>query len=77
MFIFKKTPLKPFALNDFKLKKFSLLGEAEVPGDKSMSQRAVIIGLVSIGKTVINGILDSEDVNFIPMRDDENYDEIY
>ena len=64
MFIFKKTPLKPFALNDFKLKKFSLLGEAEVPGDKSMSQRAVIIGLASIGQTVIKGILDSEDVYY-------------
>ena len=64
MYIFKKTPLKPFALNDFKLKKFSLLGKAEVPGDKSMSQRAVIIGLASIGQTVIKGILDSEDVYY-------------
>ena len=62
MYIFKKIPLKSFALNDFKLKKFSLLGNAEVPGDKSMSQRAVIIGLASIGQTIIKGILDSEDV---------------
>ena len=64
MYIFKKTPLKPFALNDFKLKKFSLSGKAKVPGDKSMSQRAVIIGLASIGQTVIKGILDSEDVYY-------------
>ena len=64
MFIFKKNFIKPFALNDIKLKKFSLSGQAEVPGDKSMSQRAVIIGLASIGKTVIKGILDSEDVYY-------------
>ena len=64
MYIFKKISLEPFALNDFKLKKNSLLGEAKVPGDKSMSQRAVIIGLASIGQTVIKGILDSEDVYY-------------
>ena len=64
MYIFKKTPLKPFVFNDFKLKNFSLLGKAEVPGDKSISQRAVIIGLASIGQTVIKGILDSEDVYY-------------
>ena len=64
MYIFKKTPLKHLALNDFKLKNFSLLGKAEVPGDKSISQRAVIIGLASIGQTVIKGILDSEDVYY-------------
>ena len=64
MYIFKKIPLEPFALNDFKLKKYSLFGEAEVPGDKSISQRAVIIGLASIGQTVIKGILDSEDVYY-------------
>ena len=33
-----------------------------MPGDKSISQRALIIGLASIGETVIKGILDSEDV---------------
>ena len=64
MYIFKKTLLKPFVLNDFKIKKFSLYGTAEVPGDKSISQRAVIIGLASIGQTVIKGILDSEDVYY-------------
>ena len=65
MYIFKKTPLKLFnADNNFKLKKFSLLGSTEVPGDKSISQRALIIGLVSIGQTVIKDILDSEDVYY-------------
>ena len=33
-----------------------------IPGDKSISQRALIISLASIGKTIIEGILDSEDV---------------
>ena len=64
MYIFKKNLLKPFVLNDFKIKKFSFSGTAEVPGDKSISQRAVIIGLASIGQTVIKGILDSEDVYY-------------
>ena len=41
-----------------------MLGNAEVPGDKSISQRALIIGLASIGQTVIKGILDSEDVYY-------------
>ena len=65
MYIFKKTPLGPInTLNKSKLKKFSLLGNAEVPGDKSISQRALIIGLASIGQTVIKGILDSNDVYY-------------
>ena len=65
MYIFKKKTSRPLHVpNGFKLKKFFLLGNAEVPGDKSISQRAVIIGLVSIGQTVIKGILDSEDVYY-------------
>ena len=65
MYIFKKTPLRLFnADNNFKLKKFSLLGSTVVPGDKSISQRALIIGLASIGQTVIKDILDSEDVYY-------------
>tara|TARA_X000000950_G_scaffold244132_1_gene300081 strand:- start:874 stop:2220 length:1347 start_codon:yes stop_codon:yes gene_type:complete len=63
MFVFKKNSFKQFNLtNSFNIKQFSLLGKAEIPGDKSISQRALIIGLASIGQTVINGILDSEDV---------------
>ena len=37
-------------------------GYANIPGDKSISQRALIISLVSSGKTIIQDILDSEDV---------------
>ena len=62
MYIFKKT-LKNFSsLNSFRYKKSSLIGSVDVPGDKSISQRALIIGLASIGQTKIKGILDSEDV---------------
>tara|TARA_Y100000589_G_scaffold239727_1_gene227230 strand:- start:1058 stop:2404 length:1347 start_codon:yes stop_codon:yes gene_type:complete len=65
MFIFKKNSIKPSnAINDLELKNFTFLGEADIPGDKSISQRALIIGLASIGQTIIKGILDSEDVYY-------------
>tara|TARA_A100001011_G_scaffold3950_1_gene4571 strand:- start:34277 stop:35626 length:1350 start_codon:yes stop_codon:yes gene_type:complete len=63
MFIFKKKSSK--LINNFDkitLDKGSLRGNIRVSGDKSISQRALIIGLASIGETVIEGILDSEDV---------------
>ena len=40
----------------------SLYGNIKVPGDKSISQRALIISLISSGKTIIEDILDSQDV---------------
>ena len=40
----------------------SLKGEMLVPGDKSISHRALIIGSMAVGKTSINGILESEDI---------------
>ena len=40
----------------------SLNGEILVPGDKSISHRALIIGSMAVGKTSINGILESEDI---------------
>ena len=64
MFIKKSKP-------DFKFKKINkcyfsvglnLQGCVKVPGDKSISQRALIISLISTGKTIIEDILDSEDV---------------
>lgn len=39
-----------------------LEGEARVPGDKSISHRAVIIGACATGVTRIRGLLQSEDV---------------
>ena len=65
MFIFKKKPSNVINnLDDFKFNKNTLKGEVIVPGDKSMSQRALLLGLISIGRTTIKGILDSEDVYF-------------
>jgi len=39
-----------------------LSGRAEVPGDKSISHRALILGALSVGETVITGLLEGEDV---------------
>ena len=39
-----------------------LLGSIEVPGDKSISHRALILGALAIGKTKITGLLEGEDV---------------
>ena len=40
----------------------SLKGEIEVPGDKSISHRAVILSMLSQGQTVIENYLSSEDI---------------
>ena len=39
-----------------------LSGEAHVPGDKSISHRALILGALSVGETRITGLLEGEDV---------------
>jgi 3-phosphoshikimate 1-carboxyvinyltransferase len=39
-----------------------LKGLASVPGDKSISQRALILGAMAAGETRISGLLESEDV---------------
>lgn len=39
-----------------------LSGEFTVPGDKSISHRALILGSMTIGETIIHGLLESEDV---------------
>ncbi|MGK7651690.1 3-phosphoshikimate 1-carboxyvinyltransferase [Roseovarius sp. B08] len=39
-----------------------LKGEAHVPGDKSISHRSLILGALSIGETVVTGLLEGEDV---------------
>ncbi|MCB5411944.1 3-phosphoshikimate 1-carboxyvinyltransferase [Pseudogemmobacter faecipullorum] len=39
-----------------------LSGVAEVPGDKSISHRALIFGAMAIGETKITGLLEGEDV---------------
>src|SRR5215471_20929076 len=40
----------------------SLSGRLRVPGDKSISQRALILGALAVGKTSISGLLEGEDV---------------
>lgn len=40
----------------------ALTGKATVPGDKSISHRALIMGALSVGETAITGLLMGEDV---------------
>ncbi len=40
----------------------SVNGETEVPGDKSISHRAILLSMLSEGKTVIENYLPSEDI---------------
>src|SRR6266478_7486993 len=40
----------------------ALKGRARVPGDKSISHRALIFGALTVGETRISGLLEGEDV---------------
>ena len=46
----------------FSNKSAPLRGEALVPGDKSISHRALILGALSVGETRITGLLEGQDV---------------
>ncbi len=39
-----------------------LKGDIRVPGDKSMSHRALILGALAVGRTQVTGLLESDDV---------------
>src|SRR6201992_4371873 len=39
-----------------------LTGKVRVPGDKSISHRALILGALAVGQTRISGLLEGEDV---------------
>ena len=39
-----------------------LTGRVRVPGDKSISHRALILGALTVGETTITGLLEGEDV---------------
>ncbi|GAB4388637.1 3-phosphoshikimate 1-carboxyvinyltransferase [Albidovulum sp.] len=39
-----------------------LRGEARIPGDKSISHRALILGALAVGETRISGLLEGQDV---------------
>ncbi|MBB5049333.1 3-phosphoshikimate 1-carboxyvinyltransferase [Rhodopseudomonas rhenobacensis] len=43
-------------------KSASLTGRVRVPGDKSISHRALILGALAVGETRISGLLEGEDV---------------
>lgn len=38
-----------------------LIGEMQVPGDKSISHRALLLGAIAIGTTTVHGFLEGED----------------
>ncbi|HWW49208.1 MAG TPA: 3-phosphoshikimate 1-carboxyvinyltransferase [Xanthobacteraceae bacterium] len=44
-------------------KSAALQGTVRVPGDKSISHRALILGALAVGETTITGLLESEDVH--------------
>ncbi len=39
-----------------------LQGRTRVPGDKSISHRALILGALTVGETTVAGLLEGEDV---------------
>ncbi len=41
----------------------ALAGDITVPGDKSISHRALMFGALAVGETVIHGLLEGEDVH--------------
>ena len=51
---------KPFPMSSKRVT--NLRGHADVPGDKSISHRSLILGALSIGKTKIHGLLEGQDV---------------
>ncbi|MBS0249981.1 MAG: 3-phosphoshikimate 1-carboxyvinyltransferase [Proteobacteria bacterium] len=53
-----QSPAKPLSA----LKAGPLVGRVRVPGDKSISHRALIIGALATGTTRIKGLLEAEDV---------------
>jgi 3-phosphoshikimate 1-carboxyvinyltransferase len=40
----------------------ALAGQIDVPGDKSISHRALMLGGLAVGETVVHGLLEGEDV---------------
>lgn len=55
----KPRPLRARSLAD---QAAGLSGEVSVPGDKSISHRALIFGALSVGQTTVTGLLEGEDV---------------
>ena len=56
MFYLKKIKMLFNNFDNVSLNKNILNGNCYIPGDKSISQRAIIMGLISIGTTKIEGV---------------------
>ena len=41
----------------------SIQGTFDVPGDKSVSHRSLILGSIAVGQTVVSGLLEGDDVS--------------
>ena len=55
-----KAPTKDQSLRNLQ-KGGELCGKVKVPGDKSISHRALLFGAIAKGKTIIEGLLPAED----------------
>jgi len=54
--------LKPFVSSPLVSPGAALAGTVTLPGDKSISHRALMLGALSVGETVVDGLLEGEDV---------------
>lgn len=61
-FAFEKDPAELYANALSSRKSGPLSGTVRIPGDKSMSHRALMLGALAEGETMISGLLEGEDV---------------
>ena len=54
--------MKPFVSSPLVSPARALAGTVTLPGDKSISHRALMLGALSVGETVVEGLLEGEDV---------------
>ncbi len=54
--------MKPLVSSPLAAPDATLAGAARLPGDKSISHRALMLGAVTVGETVVEGLLEGEDV---------------
>ena len=54
--------MKPFVSSPLVSPGTALAGTVTLPGDKSISHRALMLGALSVGETVVEGLLEGEDV---------------
>ena len=54
--------MKPLVSSPLAATGAALAGAATLPGDKSISHRAVMLAAVTVGETVVEGLLEGEDV---------------